>query len=139
MTVADIKVTVDNAPDNARLEAMITDSEGQIVWGGEPGSVSLSDAKPWKTENPYLYRCTIRLLAANGTELDKQETAFGFRTAEYKADGFYLNGKKTFLRGLNRHQSFPYIGGIRRPESLQREDARILKYELSCNAVRTSH
>lgn len=80
----------------------------------------------------------VRLLAADGTELDKQETAFGFRTAEFKADGFYLNGTKTFLRGLNRHQSFPYIG-YAAPESLQREDARILKYELSCNAVRTSH
>lgn len=138
LTTADIKVTVDNAPDNARLEVMITDAEGQIVWSGEPGSVSLPGAKPWDTDSPYLYRCTVRLLAVDGAELDKQETVFGFRTAEFKADGFYLNGKKTFLRGLNRHQSFPYIG-YAAPESLQREDARVLKYELSCNAVRTSH
>lgn len=138
LTTADIKVTADNSPDNARLEAFITDAEGKTVWSGEPGSVSLPGAKPWNTDTPYLYRCTVRLLAADGTELDKQETAFGFRTAEFKADGFYLNGIKTFLRGLNRHQSFPYVG-YAAPESLQREDARILKYELSCNAVRTSH
>jgi len=56
----------------------------------------------------------------------------------FRADGFYLNGKKTFLRGLNRHQSYPYIG-YAAPESLQREDARILQEELHCNAVRTSH
>ena len=56
----------------------------------------------------------------------------------FRADGFYLNGKKTFLRGLNRHQSYPYIG-YAAPESLQRQDARILKNELHCNAVRTSH
>ena len=40
----------------------------------------------------------------------------------FRADGFYLNGKKTFLRGLNRHQSYPYIG-YAAPESLQRQDA----------------
>ena len=56
----------------------------------------------------------------------------------FRADGFYLNGKKTFLRGLNRHQSYPYIA-YAAPESLQRQDARILKNELHCNAVRTSH
>ena len=49
----------------------------------------------------------------------------------FRADGFYLNGKKTFLRGLNRHQSYPYIG-YAAPESLQRQDARILKNELHC-------
>lgn len=138
LTAAEIKVAVDNAPENSKLEAVITDAEGKTVWSGAPGSVSLSGAKPWNTESPYLYRCAVRLLSADGTELDKQETTFGFRTAEFKADGFYLNGKKTFLRGLNRHQSFPYVG-YAAPESLQREDARILKYELSCNAVRTSH
>ena len=42
------------------------------------------------------------------------------------------------MRGLNRHQSYPYMG-YAAPESLQREDARILKEELCCNAVRTSH
>ena len=85
-----------------------------------------------------LYRCSVRLITADGRLLDCQETTFGFRTAEFKADGFYLNGKKTFLRGLNRHQSYPYVG-YAAPEALQREDARILKEELSCNAVRTSH
>jgi len=70
--------------------------------------------------------------------MDMQTCQVGFRTAEFKADGFYLNGEKYFLRGLNRHQCYPYIG-YAATESLQREDARILKEELSCNAVRTSH
>ena len=73
-----------------------------------------------------------------GQTIDRKQVTFGFRTAEFRADGFYLNGKKTFLRGLNRHQSYPYIG-YAAPESLQREDARILQEELHCTAVRTSH
>ncbi len=93
--------------------------------------------KPWDTEHPILYTCRVSLLKI-GRVLDVKEQKVGFRTAEFKADGFYLNGKKTFLRGLNRHQNYPYVG-YAAPESLQREDARILKEELSCNAVRTSH
>ena len=93
--------------------------------------------KPWDTEHPILYTCRVSLLKI-GKVLDVREVKVGFRTVEFKADGFYLNGKKTFLRGLNRHQSFPYVG-YAVPEQLQREDARILKEELSCVAVRTSH
>jgi beta-galactosidase len=57
---------------------------------------------------------------------------------EFKADGFFLNGKKIKIRGLNRHQSYPYVG-YAMPERMQRLDADILKKELGCNAVRTSH
>ncbi len=93
--------------------------------------------KPWDTEHPIRYTCRVSLLKI-GKVLDVQEVKVGFRTAEFKADGFYLNGKKTFLRGLNRHQCWPYVG-YAVPENLQREDARILKEELGCVAVRTSH
>ena len=51
---------------------------------------------------------------------------------------FYLNGKKLRLRGLNRHQSYPYVG-YAAPASMQIFDADILKKELGVNAVRTSH
>ena len=138
LTTADVKVSTDGAPEGAKLEASILDSAGNTVWTGEPGSASVPEAQPWDTERPTLYRCVVRLLASEGAELDCQETTFGFRTAQFKADGFYLNGKKTFLRGLNRHQSYPYVG-YAAPESLQREDARVLKEELGCNAARTSH
>ena len=93
--------------------------------------------KPWDTVHPVRYTCRVSLLKI-GRVLDVQEHKVGFRTAEFQADGFYLNGVKTFLRGLNRHQCWPYVG-YAVPEGLQREDARILKEELSCNAVRTSH
>lgn len=95
------------------------------------------EVEAWDTDNPRLYECEVRLFDG-GTETDRYTVSFGFRTAEFREDGFYLNGVKTFLRGLNRHQSFPYIG-YAAPEHLQREDARILKEELHCNAVRTSH
>ncbi len=94
-------------------------------------------AKAWDTEDPCRHICTVTL-QKDGQVLDVQEVKFGFRTAEFRENGFYLNGKQVFLRGLNRHQCWPYMG-YAAPESLQREDARILKEELGCVIVRTSH
>ena len=100
----------------------------------ETAEFSIHDALPWSPSHPNRYRCRVTDRASG----DCMEVKFGFRTAQFRADGFYLNGEKTFLRGLNRHQCYPYIG-YAAPEALQRHDARILKEELGCNAVRTSH
>ena len=126
--------------DSLRFD--ILDPEGRTVMtvnGGSAGAAFHVDGtiRPWSVDDPALYTCRATLLE-KGVEGDVSETAFGFRTAEFRADGFYLNGERLFLRGLNRHQSYPYIG-YAATESLQREDARILKRELCCNAVRTSH
>ena len=43
-----------------------------------------------------------KALKEKGWRIDR----IGFRRAEFKKDGFYLNGKKIKLRGLNRHQSY---------------------------------
>ena len=76
---------------------------------------------------------------AAGQAIDRKQVTFGFRTAEFRADGFYLNGKKTFLRGSEPTPELTLTSATPHPESLQREDARILQEELHCTAVRTSH
>ena len=91
----------------------------------------------WSVDNPVLYSLTIKLLRKDEV-LDEKTVQFGFRTAVFKKDGFYLNGKKLRLIGLNRHQSYPYVG-YAMPKSVQENDAVILKNELCVNAVRTSH
>src|SRR5690606_15369707 len=73
-----------------------------------------------------------------GGEADRVDTRFGFREARFEADGFFLNGERLPLIGLNRHQTYPYIGAAA-PARLQRRDAEIVKWELGCNLVRTSH
>lgn len=91
----------------------------------------------WDTEEANLYILKTQLYQDN-TILDETETTFGIREAVFKKDGFYLNGRKLRIRGLNRHQSFPYVG-YAMPKSMQRLDADLLKKELGLNAVRTSH
>ena len=99
--------------------------------------IPVPGARAWCPKDPYLYTCVVSL-EKDGRVLDCHYRKFGFRTVEVKAEGFFLNGEPIFLRGLNRHQSYPYVG-YAVPESLQREDARILKEELGCVIVRTSH
>ncbi|MBO4292302.1 MAG: glycoside hydrolase family 2 protein [Lachnospiraceae bacterium] len=91
----------------------------------------------WDLEHPALYQLKTQLLQGEKI-LDEREDIFGFRTMRFKKDGFYLNGKKVKIRGLNRHQSYPYIG-YAATKSLQVNDADLLKKELGVNAVRTSH
>ena len=100
-------------------------------------TIDCPDVKSWSPEHPVLYTCRVSLLKI-GRVLDVREHKVAFRTAQFKGNSFWLNGEKYFLRGLNRHQCWPYMG-YAAPERLQREDARILKEELGCNAVRTSH
>lgn len=109
--------------------------DGKVVAEGDIPQVK--QPQLWDVDTPSLYTLTTELLKG-GKTLDRAEVRFGFRTAEFRADGFYLNGKKLKILGLNRHQSYPYVG-YAMPQSMQRLDAEILKNELGVNAVRTSH
>ncbi len=119
----------------------ILEEDGTVLLTREstsPADIPFPAAQLWSPDDPHRYVFRCELLDGYGKVTDVQEVKFGIRTIAFTADGFYLNGEKTFLRGLNRHQCYPWMG-YAAPESLQREDARILKEELGCNAVRTSH
>jgi Beta-galactosidase/beta-glucuronidase len=132
-----------------KLKHSIKDAEGKVIYHNIE-SVSeeistykfkVSGVKNWEPEQPALYDTNLQLFdLTNGLErlLDEQTIRFGFRTCEFREDGFYLNHKRLKLIGLNRHQSYPYVG-YAMPKRMQHRDAEILKYELQVNAVRTSH
>ena len=91
----------------------------------------------WDLEHPNLYTVLVRI--RRGTQvIDEDSRRTGFRQASFTEEGFQLNGKPVKLRGLNRHQTFPFVGAAM-PRRVQRQDATILKKELKCNIVRTSH
>ncbi len=99
----------------------------------------IEEIEKWEVDKPNLYVIKAVLKRHNFSAVyDEKEVRFGIRKTEFKADGFYLNGKKIKLRGINRNQSYPYVG-YAMPESLQRNDADIIKNELGMNMVRTSH
>lgn len=91
----------------------------------------------WDIDNPKLYQVEIKVVS-NQEFIDQTMTSFGFRTAEFTSEGFVLNNRRVKLMGLNRHQSYPYVG-YAMPKRIQEKDAEILKFDLGCNIVRTSH
>ncbi len=96
----------------------------------------IGDVAYWSPQTPKLYTVQTSLTYPGGAHT--VSTTIGFREARFELDGFYLNGERFEIFGLNRHQLFPYTG-MAAPERLQRRDAEILKYELNCNMVRCSH
>ena len=96
----------------------------------------LKGIKLWDLEEPNLYEIQVEL-EVNGYS-DYYRDRIGFRTAAFRPDGFYLNGKRVKIVGINRHQSYPYVG-YAMPRRVQEKDAEILKNELHVNLVRTSH
>jgi beta-galactosidase len=97
----------------------------------------IGDVTLWSPETPRLYTVRVTLTPSDGMA-HAFEVATGFREAVFRPEGFYLNGERRAIFGLNRHQLFPYLG-MAGAARLQRRDAEILKSELNCNMVRCSH
>jgi beta-galactosidase len=98
---------------------------------------NLNDIKIWDLAAPNLYTVHVRLFSGQQL-LDHDSRRVGFREAQFTDRGFELNGKVIKLRGLDRHQTFPWVGQAM-PGRVQRRDAQILRQHLKCNIVRTSH
>lgn len=81
-----------------------------IDWNIESDRIEL-----WDIDNPRLYKLDISLENKDLVSLN-----LGFRDIKITENGFFLNDKRIKLRGLNRHQSFPYVG-YAMPERIQKE------------------
>jgi beta-galactosidase len=101
------------------------------------GLKGLGGIKLWDLNNHNLYTIRVRLMDGSQV-IDEDFRRFGFRHAEFTDHGFELNGKVIKLRGLDRHQTFPWVGQAM-PGRVQRRDADILRNKMHCNIVRTSH
>jgi beta-galactosidase len=91
----------------------------------------------WSPERPALYTVTARIESAEIPTHTLSVTT-GLREARFEVDGFYLNGSRYEIFGLNRHQLYPYTG-MAAPARLQARDAQHIKQVLNCNMVRCSH
>ena len=128
--------------DGDRVLAKASQSLPAAAAAAEPmaHSVRLDGLKGislWDPEKRNLYTARVRLRRGNEI-MDEDSRRFGFREAQFTDHGFELNGKVIKLRGLDRHQTFPWVGQAM-PGRAQRRDAEILRNKLKCNIVRTSH
>lgn len=127
---------LDGARVIARADERVTvESPGRITV-----DLTLSNirgVKLWHVDEPQLYEVVVRLLAGE-TSLHEYRTRIGLRDARFETDGFFLNGNRFRIFGLNRHELYPYVG-FAMPESVHRRDAEVLRHTLNCNFVRCSH
>ena len=124
------EVVVDRILAETRSIERIVD--GKTVWQ----TFDLEGARLWSPDDPTMYiaRTTVE---TPDEVLDRYETPFGVRLAEWKPDGFYLNGDRTFLKGVCLHHDAGALGAVWNDDAWIRR-FRMLK-EMGCNAIRTSH
>jgi beta-galactosidase len=91
----------------------------------------------WDLKTPNLYDVEVTLLL-DQRPIHSHRTRVGFREAKFTTDGFFLNGRRVQLFGLDRHELYPYLG-FAAPDRLLRRDAEILRRQFNCNIVRCSH
>jgi hypothetical protein len=109
----------------------IYDADDCIV-SGEPGLITIPNAKLWNTDNPHLYTCVVK------TASDEQRINFGIRMLEWNAkSGLLINGKEILRRGGCIHHDNGILGACAFADAEYRK-IRIMK-EAGYNAVRSAH
>ncbi|MRT91985.1 glycoside hydrolase family 2 TIM barrel-domain containing protein [Ancylomarina sp. 16SWW S1-10-2] len=98
--------------------------------------ISIPNSKLWSPKNPNLYKVETCVFAG-GKLVDKETNQIGIREFTFKNNELYINGKKTFLRGVNRHQEYPFIG-YALSDNAQYRDAKKIK-DAGFNYIRLSH
>ncbi|KAA9339514.1 DUF4981 domain-containing protein [Hymenobacter busanensis] len=93
----------------------------------------------WSDETPNLYTLVLTLTDKAGAVLESKSCKVGFRAVEFdKQTGkLLINGKLTYLYGVNRHDHHPTKGMAVSREDI-RKDVMTLK-QFNFNCIRTSH
>ncbi|MBQ9098044.1 MAG: hypothetical protein IJY50_01280 [Clostridia bacterium] len=139
-SVADCSFAVTTEGGEGTLEAMLTDKEGNVVAtataDGDTLRFAVSEPHLWSPDDPYLY--TLRYAAyADGAVSDGGEIKVGFKDFRLVGKRFYLNGKATFLLGINRHDIWGEQGHTMTEEQMRR-DLTMIK-NTGINYVRLVH
>ena len=93
----------------------------------------------WSTEIPNLYTLTLSLEDSAGNVLEVKSCKLGFRSIEFaKEDSkLLINGKKTYLYGVNRPDHDPVKGKALSREDILRDVKTIKAFNFNC--IRLSH
>jgi beta-galactosidase len=144
--------TLHSSPDSFSVVIELSDAKKKIVFkdssiknqtvlGNYKKIVSYNSqvpgVKPWSAEIPYLYTLFITLKDKNGNILEVIPQKIGFRSVELVDRNLLVNGKRVFLKGVNRHEHNATHGHVLTHDDM-RKDMEMMK-KLNINAVRHSH
>ncbi|HWB97079.1 MAG TPA: glycoside hydrolase family 2 TIM barrel-domain containing protein, partial [Bryobacteraceae bacterium] len=88
-------------------------------------AADLHEPKLWHFDHPHLYRLEVEI------EGHRYSTTFGIRSIEVRGEGFYLNGERVWLMGVERMAGSHPEYGMAEPTSWLQHDHDDLK-ELNC-------
>ncbi|MBL0268724.1 MAG: DUF4981 domain-containing protein [Chitinophagaceae bacterium] len=143
-----LKAELFDANDSAILKEPLVKKADEIINEIHPrldrvkfGVLETTILQPqkWSPEQPYLYKLVLSLSDSTGKVLEYKTCNLGFRSIEFrKSDSkLLINGKLTYLYGVNRPDHHPTKG-----KALSREDIfndiRTMK-QFNFNCVRLSH
>jgi beta-galactosidase len=154
LTVENYKIdqrTNHSRPDSFYVALNLVDAKGNSVWkdasslqkvlGNYKNNLSfktqISNVKNWSAEVPYLYTLYITLKDKNQHVIEVIPQRIGFRSVEIIGSDLLVNGKRIFLKGVNRHEHNATQGHTLTHEDM-RKDMEMMK-KLNVNAVRHSH
>jgi len=100
---------------------------------------TLQNPKKWSPDEPNLYRLVLTLYDKDNRLLEAKTCQVGFRTIAFSPqDGKLLvNGRTTYLYGVNRHDHHPERGKALTREDMEADIRQIKQFNF--NAIRTSH
>ncbi|MFA6675972.1 MAG: glycoside hydrolase family 2 TIM barrel-domain containing protein [Bacteroidales bacterium] len=137
---ANSKIKVVHKIYRSGLEVKQCESALTLIAAGATGefveNIEIAHPDLWSPDEPNLYTVKTVVLSG-GQEVDTEKSHFGIREFEYKNHNIYINGVKTFLRGVNRHQEYPFIGYALSDNAQCRDAVKIKK--AGFNYVRLSH
>lgn len=133
-----VKLLVQLSHDNRVLRSEVIEGIYIPAAGDKEVESSISIKRPnlWSPESPYLYDIKATVVV-NGEFIDEESQRIGLREFDFRDGKLFLNGYATFLRGVNRHQEYPYIG-YALSDNDQYRDAMKIK-EAGFDYVRLSH
>jgi beta-galactosidase len=138
----DQRISLEAEIQNKNGESVTSTSDDLKIEAGHKESFQIKSPRLmnphlWSPDDPYLYTIITRLREGSKI-LDQRTNRWGFRWCKFdRSHGFFLNGKPLKLVGVNRHQTWPFIGNAV-PSGLQRRDAEQMK-AMGINWVRLSH
>jgi beta-galactosidase len=99
----------------------------------------IAHPEKWSDEHPYLYTLALSLEDSLGKVLEIKTCKLGFRSIEFSPNNskLLINGKETYLYGVNRPDHHPTKGKALSREDIL-EDIRTIK-RFNFNCVRLSH
>ncbi|MEO6135743.1 MAG: glycoside hydrolase family 2 TIM barrel-domain containing protein, partial [Ginsengibacter sp.] len=139
-------------PDTFSISVELNNPQGKLVYSDETKDIQkalgnykknvsfnkeLPGVKTWSAETPNLYSLFIILKDVKGKILEVIPQKIGFRSVEIIDRNFLVNGKRVFLKGVNRHEHNATQGHTLTHEDM-RKDMEMMK-KLNVNAVRHSH